>query len=77
MSDTGSNNAAAAQRLHRVAQLTAEYLRALSPAERDRIMQTHLAQAREPSTNLKSVCQLTRSVLELRKNRAGDGKPTD
>ena len=60
-------DAEAQQRLATLCRMTREMLERMTPAERDRMMQEHLAAARGPERNLQLLCDMTRTVLALRK----------
>ena len=49
-------------------ELTAKALREMPPAERDRFMQENLAAARGPTRNFDLLCQMTASVVALRRS---------
>ena len=51
----------------RLRQMTAEYLRSMTPQERDRLMQIHLAQARGPEANAMLLRRMTASMLRIKK----------
>lgn len=55
------------ERAVRLRRMTAEYLRAMSPQERDRMMQVHLAQARGPAKNLELLRSMTAMMVRIRK----------
>ena len=55
------------ERALRLRRMTAEYLRAMSPQERDRMMQVHLAQARGPAKNLELLRSMTAMMVRIRK----------
>ena len=55
------------ERAVRLRRMTAEYLRAMSPQERDRMMQVHLAQARGPAKNLALLRSMTAMMVRIRK----------
>lgn len=57
------------EKLALVCRMTREMLERMTPAERDRMMQEHLAAARGPQRNLQLLCDMTRTLLALR-NRA-------
>lgn len=60
-------NQDATERAVRLRRMTAEYLRAMSPQERDRMMQVHLAQARGPAKNLELLRSMTAMMVRIRK----------
>ncbi len=63
------------ERAVRLRLMTAEYLRAMSPQERDRMMQVHLAQARGPAKNLELLRSMTAMMVRIRKaQREQDSK---
>ena len=64
MSQTDPDTLERAVRLRR---MTAEYLRAMSPQERDRLMQVHLAQARGPAKNLALLRSMTAMMVRTKK----------
>ncbi len=55
------------ERAVRLRRMTAEYLRAMSPQERDRMMQVHLAQARGPAKNLELLRRMTAMMVRIKK----------
>lgn len=55
------------ERAVRLRRMTADYLRAMSPQERDRMMQVHLAQARGPAKNLELLRSMTAMMVRIRK----------
>ncbi len=57
------------ERAVRLRRMTAEYLRAMSPQERDRMMQVHLAQARGPQKNLELLRRMTAMMVQIKKAR--------
>lgn len=54
------------KRARRVMQLANERVRAMTPQERDRTMQVHLAQARGPVRNAKLLFDMTAMLLRAR-----------
>lgn len=54
------------ERLARLLQMQDAYFRDMSPQQRDRLMQAHLASARTPAKRLQAVCELTTLVFGLR-----------
>jgi len=54
------------ERLVRLCRLTSEMLERMTPAERDRLLQRHLAEARGPQKNLVVLCAMTSTMLRLR-----------
>lgn len=62
------------ERAVRLRRMTADYLRAMSPQERDRMMQVHLAQARGPQKNLELLRRMTARMARIR-NRHADETP--
>jgi hypothetical protein len=46
--------------------MTSEMLERMTPAERDRLLQRHLAEARGPQKNLSVLCAMTSALLRLR-----------
>ncbi len=57
------------ERAVRLRRMTADYLRAMSPQERDRMMQVHLAQARGPAKNLELLRSMTAMMVRIKKAR--------
>lgn len=55
-----------AERAARLRQMMNDYIRSMTPQERDRMMQVHLAQARGPMHNAKLLCQMTSILLLAR-----------
>jgi hypothetical protein len=53
------------ERAQRLRAMTAEYLNSLTPAQRDRLMQTHLAQARGRRLNAELLRGLTHSLVRI------------
>ena len=60
-------NAETVERAVRLRRMTAERLRSMTPQERDRMMQVHLAQARGPAANAMLMRQLTATMLRIKK----------
>ena len=56
----------AAERTIRVTRMMNDRLRTMTPQERDRTMQIHLAQARGPVRNAKLLCEMTAMLLRAR-----------
>jgi len=54
-----------------VCRLTQERLDSMTPAERDRMLQEHLAEIRSPETKFRMLCQMTDMVFRLRRGAAG------
>jgi hypothetical protein len=54
------------RRFAEVCRLTQERLNRLTPAERDRLFQEHLAAGRSPDARFKTLCQMTTMMLCLR-----------
>lgn len=50
----------------RLQRLMNEYLSTMTPQERDRLMQIHLAQARGPVRNAMLLCEMTAMLLRAR-----------
>ena len=59
------------ERLATLCRMTREMLERMTPAERDRMMQEHLASARGPEGNLARLCEMTRTLLALRRQPLG------
>ena len=59
------------ERLATLCRMTREMLERMTPAERDRMMQEHLACARGPERNLALLCEMTRTLVALRKEPRG------
>ncbi len=55
------------KRAMRLRRMTAEYLRAMTPQERDRMMQIHLAQARGPLANMMLLRRMTATMVRIKK----------
>jgi len=57
--------------------MTSEFLRGMTPQERDRVLQTHMAEARGPAGNARVLCAMTdlliRSRRALRQQETGHG----
>jgi hypothetical protein len=49
----------------------------MTSAERDRMMQEHLAAARGPQRNLQLLCEMTRTLFELRRPGRDEGMKGD
>ncbi|MBU0718947.1 MAG: hypothetical protein KJ749_11915 [Planctomycetes bacterium] len=62
-------NPETAERAMQLRRMTAERLRTMTPQERDRVMQVHLAQARGPVANAMLMRQLTATMLRIKKTR--------
>jgi hypothetical protein len=58
------------RRFAEVCRLTQERLESMSPAERDRMLQEHLAEVRGPETKFRMLCQMTDMVFRLRRGAA-------
>ena len=56
------------ERATRLRLMMNEYLKTMSPQERDRMMQVHLAQARGPLGNGRALKLLTNALIRLRKD---------
>ena len=77
--DVSSNgrvaDAASCERFARLCRMTGDMLAIMTPAERDRMMQEHLAAARGPQRNLQLLCEMTRALLAIRaRNRNEETK---
>ncbi|MCK4660544.1 MAG: hypothetical protein KAV82_13570 [Phycisphaerae bacterium] len=59
------NDQASARRAQRLREMTRDLLNDMTPAQRDRMMQIHLAQARGPRQNVLLACQMTSMLLRL------------
>ncbi len=57
----------AERRLATLCRMTREMLDRMTPAQRDRMMQEHLAAARGPERNLRLLCEMSRFLFECRK----------
>jgi hypothetical protein len=55
--------------LIRICELTDARLREMSPAERDRLLQYHLAAARGPRRNFELLCRMTDDLAPVRRER--------
>jgi hypothetical protein len=66
---TDNLNPSTAERAVKLRQMTAEYLRNMTPQQRDRMMQVHLAQARGPIGNITLLRRLTASMLRIKRHR--------
>lgn len=64
------------QRVLRLRAIMADYLRRVTPQERDRRMQIHLAQARGPAANARLLRSSTNLAIRLRRRRM-EGETTD
>ncbi len=60
----------AIRRLVRLCEMNQQMLERMTNAERDRILQTHLAEARGPEKNLQVLCEMSDLIRSLR-SRAG------
>lgn len=66
------------ERLILLSRMTDERLLAMSPAERDRMLQTHLAATRSPRRKFELLCRMTDSFASIRRERLlreQEGKP--
>ena len=70
MNEAESDNMARAEQLRKA---VAERLRTMTPQERDRRMQTLLAQARGPAGNALLLRQMTAMILAARAAQQADG----
>ena len=61
------DEAAMVERAVKLRKMTAEYLRDMTPQQRDRMLQTHLAQARGPMGNIVLLRQMTAFIFRARK----------
>jgi hypothetical protein len=63
-------------RLVRLCGMIEEWLRGMSSAERDRMLQVHLAAARGPRRNFLLLCEMTDALAPIRRARLGleDGR---
>jgi len=59
----------ACEQFARLCRMTQEMLDRMTDAQRDRMLQEHLAAARGPEKNLKCLCDMTQTLLELRQAR--------
>ena len=57
------------ERAMQLRRMTSEFVRNLTPQQRDRMMQIHLAQARGPIENAMLLRQMTAAILRIRKER--------
>ena len=57
------------ERAMQLRRMTSEFVRNLTPQQRDRMMQIHLAQARGPIKNAMLLRQITARLLKIRKAR--------
>ncbi len=64
MSDTDT-----IKRAERLRRMMNEYIRTMTPQERDRMMQVHLAQARGPVANARLLRAMTNFWLRVKKNQ--------
>ena len=62
------------QRLARLCEMSDALFDGMTPAQRDRIQQTHLAAARGPMGNLRLLCEMTNLLIRLRRG-SPNGKP--
>ncbi len=62
-----------ARKLVLTCRMTDEMLRNMSPADRDRMLQTHLAAVRGPARNFALVCQATDALMDLHRERSRQG----
>ena len=58
------------RRFAEVCRLTQERLSRMSPAERDRLLQEHLAEAHTPEKKFEMLCRMTTTMLRLRRGAA-------
>jgi len=58
------------ERFNRLCEMQDRLWRSMPPADKDRILQSHLAAARSPSTRLTMVCKMTDSLRCLRRAAA-------
>ena len=65
----GNTDGETIKRATRLRLMMNEYLRTMSPQERDRMMQTHLAQVRGPLGNGRALRLLTNALIRSRKDR--------
>lgn len=63
-----------AERAVKLRKMTADYLRNVTPQERDRTMQAHLAQARGPVANITLLRKMTATMLRIKKARQGENE---
>lgn len=64
MTDNDRDSTASAERL---LEAIDEALRSMTPQERDRQLQIHLAQARGPVRNLRLLCEMTAMLLKAKR----------
>lgn len=60
------------ERFRQICEMTDERLRRMSPAERDRMLQVHLAAARGPRRNFALLCQMTDAFASVRRQRLAE-----
>ena len=69
--------AAACERFAHLGRMTREMLSRMTPAERDRMMQEHLAAARGPERNLQLLCDTVHALLAMRGQSRSEGTKGD
>lgn len=62
-----NNDPAMLERAATLRQMMNDHIRNLSPYQRDRILQIHLAQARGPARNLRLLCETTAMLFRARR----------
>lgn len=73
-SEQARRDLAAGERLVILCRMTQEMLDRMTDAERDRMLQEHLAAARGPEKNLQRLCEMTQTLLELRRACKTEGQ---
>ena len=61
----------AQERFHRLCQIMDEHLRTMSPQERDRMMQRHLAMAKTPEERFQALAELMDFTINLNQAQRG------
>ncbi len=62
------------EKLLRICEMTDARLRAMTPADRDRLLQAHLAATRSPSHKLLLLCSQTDALAPIRRDRISQGR---
>ena len=65
---------ATGERLVKLCRMTQEMLDRMTDAQRDRMLQEHLAAARCPEKNLQRLCEMTQALLDLRRACKAEGQ---
>ncbi len=62
------------ERAMRLRRIMNEFVTTMTPQERDRVMQVHLAQARGPVRNAMLLCEMTAMLLRARQSARAEEK---